>query len=73
MRAEANEVQAADITIVVLAIDLPHVAVPVSSHEHIQLLPYRVHIFLPQLQTLGFGFREEQEGEEGMTWSFQQH
>jgi hypothetical protein len=41
--AEAREVEAADVTVVVLAADLPHVAVAVGAHELVELLPDGVH------------------------------
>lgn len=43
MRAETDEVEATDVAIVVLAIDFTDVAVTVGSHQHIELLPYRIH------------------------------
>jgi hypothetical protein len=43
VRAEAGEEEAADVAVEVLAVDLPHVAVAVGPHEHVQLLPHRVH------------------------------
>jgi len=42
--AEAGEVEAADVAIVVLAADLPHVAVAVGAHELVELLPDGVHV-----------------------------
>ena len=48
VRAKANQVQATNITIVVLAIDLSHVAVSICSHEHIQLFPHRIHLWFLQ-------------------------
>lgn len=41
--AEADEEHAADVAVVVLAVDLADVAVAVGAHEHVQLLPYGVH------------------------------
>ena len=41
--AEARKVEAADVAVVVLAADLPHVAVAVGAHELIELLPDGVH------------------------------
>lgn len=43
MWAEAGEVEAADVAIIVLAADLPHVAVAVGAHELVKLLPDGVH------------------------------
>lgn len=43
MGAEAGEEEAADVAVVVLAADLPHVAVAVGAHELVELLPDRVH------------------------------
>ena len=44
MGAEAGEVEAADVAIIVLAADLPHVAVAVGAHELVELLPDGVHV-----------------------------
>lgn len=44
MGAEAGEVEVADVAIVVLAADLPHVAVAVGAHELVELLPDGVHV-----------------------------
>ena len=41
--AEARKVEAADVAVVVLAADLPHVAVAVGAHELVELLPDGVH------------------------------
>jgi hypothetical protein len=61
--AEAGEEEAADVAVVVLAADLPHVAVAVCPHEHVELLPHRIHgANLPPLDALG----EEIAGEVGV-------
>jgi len=44
VRAETREVKTANIAVVVFAIDLSDIAVSVSSHEHIELLPHSVHL-----------------------------
>lgn len=43
MRAKADQEETTNVAIVVLPIDFSHVAVPVCSHQHVQLLPNRVH------------------------------
>lgn len=43
MRAKADQEETANVAIVVLSIDFSHVAVPVGSHQHVQLLPERIH------------------------------
>ena len=61
MRAEADQEETADVAIVVLAIHFPHVSVPIRPHQHVQLLPYRIHLSLSLSgvfcgsESLGFG------------------
>lgn len=43
MGAEAREVEAADVAVVVLAADLPHIAVAIGAHELVELLTDGVH------------------------------
>lgn len=43
MGAKAREEEAADVAVVVVAVHLLDVAVAVCAHEHVQLLPERVH------------------------------
>lgn len=43
VRAKADQIKAAHVAIVILAVHLPNVAVPVRPHQHVQLLPYRIH------------------------------
>jgi len=43
MGAKAREEEAADVAVVVVAVHLLDVAVAVGAHEHVQLLPERVH------------------------------
>jgi hypothetical protein len=46
VRAKADEIKTANVAIVVLAVHLPNVAVSIRSHQHVQLLPYRIHVYL---------------------------
>lgn len=52
MRAKADEVETANVAIVVLAVHLPDVTVSIRPHQHVQLLPYRIHGFLTLFRSL---------------------
>jgi hypothetical protein len=49
--AEAGEVEAADVAIIVLAADLPYIAVAVGPHELVELLADGVHVAVRGLRS----------------------
>lgn len=51
MGAEAGEVEAADVAIIVLAADLPYIAVAVGPHELVELLADGVHVAVRGLRS----------------------